>query len=70
MRFPECFVAAEEARELQRMVEKEIQCYISKWHRLMGVSQLQFRHTVRLARSSRSSDSARSGKGWKKRRHS
>ena len=30
MRFPLCFVAADEARELQRKIEKEIAIYIGK----------------------------------------
>jgi ATP-dependent RNA helicase SUPV3L1/SUV3 len=34
MRFPECFVAVDEARELRQTVETEIQCYIEKRHSL------------------------------------
>ena len=36
MRFPDCFVAADEARELQRTIEKEIASYLGK--RLRPVS--------------------------------
>ena len=77
MRFPECFVAADEARELQRTIEKEIQVYIGKRHSLMGGPQQQYRQqTAGRGRqqqktfSSRTrTDSARSGKGRKERKH-
>ena len=36
MRFPECFVAADEARKLQRTIEKEIARYLGK--RLQRIS--------------------------------
>lgn len=76
MRFPECFVAADEARELQRTIEKEIQVYIGKRHSLMGGPQQQYRQqtagrgTQQQTSSSRTrTDSVRSGKGRRKRKH-
>ena len=80
MRFPECFVAAEEARELQYKIEQEIARYIGKSVRPPSSSGVNYsprysrgnHHSKSShAHSKRTTDTVRgSGRGSAKRKHS
>lgn len=68
MRFPECFIAAVEARELQRTIEKEIESYIGKRPRPVAASsppryrgaiQTHHNHQARTSRNRSSNSSGR-----------